>query len=79
MTSSGSRYGSSSKIEPSAVVEVGDSRLLLYKSTYQRGENTVASFLVKDVEGIVSDLRGRGVSFEDYDHPGLKTSERRSP
>jgi catechol 2,3-dioxygenase-like lactoylglutathione lyase family enzyme len=60
----------------SAVVHVqaGDSRLLLYKSTYPRGQNTVASFLVKDVEDTVSDLRSRGVTFEEYDMPGLKTT-----
>ena len=58
----------------SAVVEATDSRLLLYVSGYQRGENTVASISVKDVEGTVSELRARGVTFEDYDLPGLKTT-----
>ena len=58
----------------SALVEVGDSeRLLLYRSTYKRGETTYASFLMEDVEGTVRELRGRGVTFEDYDFPGLKT------
>jgi len=58
----------------SALVEVGDSeRLLLYPSTYKRGETTYASFLVEDVESTVRELRGRGVTFEDYDFPGLKT------
>ncbi len=58
----------------SALVEVGDSeRLLLYRSTYKRGETTYASFLTEDVEGTVRELRGRGVTFEDYDFPGLKT------
>jgi catechol 2,3-dioxygenase-like lactoylglutathione lyase family enzyme len=57
----------------SALVEVGDTeRLLLYRSTYRRGETTYASFLVEDVEGTVRELRGRGVIFEDYDFPGLK-------
>jgi catechol 2,3-dioxygenase-like lactoylglutathione lyase family enzyme len=60
--------------ESSALVETGNSRLLLYKSSYKRGENTVASFLVEDVEGLVDDLRSRGVVFEDYDLPGLKTT-----
>jgi catechol 2,3-dioxygenase-like lactoylglutathione lyase family enzyme len=58
----------------SAIVDVGDSdRLLLYKSTYRRGETTYASFLCEDVEGSVRDLRGKGVKFEEYDFPGLKT------
>ena len=58
----------------SALVEVGDSdRLLLYKSSYKRGETTYASFLCKDVESTVRELRGKGVKFEEYDFPGLKT------
>jgi catechol 2,3-dioxygenase-like lactoylglutathione lyase family enzyme len=58
----------------SALVEVGDSdRLLLYKSGYKRGETTYAAFLTEDVEGTVRDLRGKGVKFEEYDFPGLKT------
>ena len=58
----------------SALVEVGDSdRLLLYKSSYKRGETTYASFLCEDVETTVRELRGKGVKFEEYDFPGLKT------
>ena len=57
-----------------AVVRVGSSdALYLYKSNYARGETTAASFIVHDVEGIVGELRGRGVVFEEYDLPGLKT------
>jgi len=58
----------------SALVEVGSSdRLLLYKSSYRRGETTYCSFLTDDVEGTVRDLQGKGVRFEEYDFPGLKT------
>jgi catechol 2,3-dioxygenase-like lactoylglutathione lyase family enzyme len=57
----------------SRLVEVGHGYFLLYKSEFRRGETTVASFMVKDVEGTVSELRGRGVTFEEYDLPGLKT------
>jgi catechol 2,3-dioxygenase-like lactoylglutathione lyase family enzyme len=58
----------------SALVEVGDAdRLLLYKSSYGRGETTYAAFLSEDVEGSVRELRGKGVKFEEYDFPGLKT------
>jgi catechol 2,3-dioxygenase-like lactoylglutathione lyase family enzyme len=57
-----------------ALVEVGDSdRLLLYQSTYRRGETTYASFLCDDVESTVRELRDKGVTFEEYDFPGLKT------
>ena len=51
----------------------GDSRLFLYQTSFRRGENTVASLVVDDVESTVSELRGRGVTFEEYDLPGLKT------
>jgi hypothetical protein len=29
--------------------------------------------MVRDVEAMVADLRGKGVAFEDYDLPGVKT------
>ena len=58
----------------SALVDVGDSsRLLLYKSTYRRGETTYAGFFCEDVESAVRELRDKGVTFEEYDFPGLKT------
>jgi catechol 2,3-dioxygenase-like lactoylglutathione lyase family enzyme len=58
----------------SAVVEIGSSGyLFLYKTDFKRGENTVASFLVDDVVSSVRELRGRGVTFEEYDLPDLKT------
>ena len=58
----------------SAVVEIGSNGyLFLYKTEFRRGENTVASFLVDDVVSSVRELRGRGVTFEEYDLPDLKT------
>ena len=58
----------------SAIADVGDSgRLLLYASGYRRGETTYAAFLADDVESTVRELRDRGVTFEEYDLPGLKT------
>ena len=58
----------------SAVVEIGSNGyLFLYKTEFRRGENTVASFLVDDVESSIRELRGRGVTFEEYDLPDLKT------
>ena len=57
-----------------AVVELNlDSSFYLYESTYKRGETTVAAFAVEDTERVVDELRGRGVVFEEYDFPGLKT------
>ena len=58
-----------------AVVELGSGAIYLYTTTFRRGENTVASIGVKDVPGTVRELRGRGVTFEEYDLPGLKTED----
>ncbi len=57
----------------SKILEIGDAYLLIYKTSFKRGENTVASLLVSDVDQAVGDLRGKGVKFEEYDMPGLKT------
>lgn len=57
----------------SALVELGSDRLLLYKSTFRRGETTYASFIVDDLEECVKELRDRGVQFEEYDLLGIKT------
>ena len=62
------------KMPDSLVVELGSGGyLFLYKTEFKRGENTVASFLVDDVEATVRELRDRGITFEEYDLPGLKT------
>jgi catechol 2,3-dioxygenase-like lactoylglutathione lyase family enzyme len=36
-------------------------------------QNTAASFQVVDIESVIGDLRHRGVVFEEYDLPGMKT------
>jgi catechol 2,3-dioxygenase-like lactoylglutathione lyase family enzyme len=38
-----------------------------------RGGHTQLHFRVNDIESEVADLRAKGVAFEDYDFPGLKT------
>jgi catechol 2,3-dioxygenase-like lactoylglutathione lyase family enzyme len=47
--------------------------LLLYARGATKADHTAAGFLVDDVEKTVSDLRKRGVIFEEYDLPGMKT------
>jgi catechol 2,3-dioxygenase-like lactoylglutathione lyase family enzyme len=37
------------------------------------GEHTQMSWEVEDIEATVRDLRARGVEFEEYDVPGLRT------
>jgi len=57
-----------------AVFESGGTRLELQKRDRPtKAEHTVASFEVADVTREVSELERRGVRFEDYDMPGLKT------
>lgn len=38
-----------------------------------KAEHTAVSFQVKNVEKEIQELKQRGVVFEDYDFPGLKT------
>lgn len=40
-----------------------------------QGQSTPASFAVVDVEQAVAELRNRGVAFEEYDLPSLKTEQ----
>lgn len=39
----------------------------------QSGTHTQMGWEVEDIEATVRELRGRGVKFEEYDLPGLKT------
>ena len=52
----------------------GDSTFSLYPTEFAgTAQHTLGAFIVQDVEATVADLRGKGVTFEDYDLPGLKT------
>lgn len=39
------------------------------------GDHTQAAFEVSDLDATVADLRSRGVTFEEYDGPDLKTED----
>jgi catechol 2,3-dioxygenase-like lactoylglutathione lyase family enzyme len=58
--------------------ESGDgTQLYLYqRDTATKADHTVAGWKVEDIEEVVEALRERGVVFERYDLPGLKTDER---
>ncbi len=48
--------------------------LLLYESVGAgKSRHTVAAFRVDDIDAVVAGLRNRGVVFEEYDLPDLKT------
>jgi catechol 2,3-dioxygenase-like lactoylglutathione lyase family enzyme len=53
----------------------GGTGFLLYPTPNAgQAPNTLMTFSSTDVRGDVTELRDRGVVFEDYDLPGLKTS-----
>ena len=60
-----------------AVFEAGEeTELALYKrSTPTKADQTVGSFEVTDIEEVMEGLRAKGVVFEEYDMPGLKTEK----
>jgi hypothetical protein len=47
--------------------------LNLYERQHSTPESSVATFLVENLDDVMSDLRNRGISFEEYDMPDLKT------
>ena len=38
-------------------------------------QHTLAAWIVDDIRAVVTELRARGVVFEEYDMPGLETKE----
>jgi catechol 2,3-dioxygenase-like lactoylglutathione lyase family enzyme len=56
-----------------ALLRAGDGRLLLYHSSAVAPTHTLAGFEVERLEPIIESLKARGVVFEDYDFPNLRT------
>ncbi len=48
-------------------------RLMIFETKTKPGNDTAAGFMVKDLAAEMTDLKSRGVVFEEYDFPGLKT------
>ena len=60
----------SSDGEEAVNYKTGSSQLLVYRSDYAgSNEATAATWVNPDVDGVVADLKSRGVSFERYDMP----------
>lgn len=54
--------------------ETGGTRFAIYETTFAgTARNTAAEWLVEDIESVMADLTSRGLEFEEYDFPGLKT------
>jgi predicted enzyme related to lactoylglutathione lyase len=57
-----------------AIFECGNgTRMELYQRGPSKADHTVATFEVSDIEEEVNALRGKGVNFEEYDMPEIKT------
>jgi len=46
---------------------------LIHRADATPPSHTVAAFQVEDLRSVVASLRARGVVFEEYDSPGLRT------
>ena len=56
------------------VYRVGGSTLALFpKPEGTKADHTAISFRVDDIATSIASLKRKGVAFEDYDFPGLKT------
>jgi catechol 2,3-dioxygenase-like lactoylglutathione lyase family enzyme len=54
--------------------KAGDSYFSLYPTQFAgTAQHTLGAFMVRDVEAAMAALRAKGVTFEEYDLPGLKT------
>ena len=59
-----------------AFFRIGTTEFTLYPTpNTQRGGHTQMGIRVPDVRAAVDELRARGVVFEEYDLPGLKTED----
>jgi catechol-2,3-dioxygenase len=55
---------------------IGGSRFrLFYSGGVASGAHTQLALVVAGLDSVVSELKSRGIEFEDYDYPNLKTVE----
>jgi predicted enzyme related to lactoylglutathione lyase len=74
-------YGEKLGLQPSRSDEygaayqlAGGTNAFLYKSDFAgTAQHTLLSFSCENLEADMADLRAKGVTFEEYDLPGLKT------
>jgi catechol 2,3-dioxygenase-like lactoylglutathione lyase family enzyme len=51
----------------------GGTRFFVYPSTYTASGHTQMSWQVEDIRAEVAALRSKGIEFQEYDLPGIKT------
>ncbi|MEZ0068626.1 catechol 2,3-dioxygenase-like lactoylglutathione lyase family enzyme [Streptacidiphilus sp. MAP12-20] len=62
------------ELEGALYFQSGDAMFTVYPTpSGGKAGHTVAGWQVADLDAEMTDLRGRGVTFEEYDLPGLKT------
>ena len=62
------------ELEGVLVFEAGNgTKLVLYQREPSKADHTVAGFEVEDIEAEVKELKEKGVVFEEYDNPPIKT------
>ncbi|PPL20149.1 VOC family protein [Microterricola pindariensis] len=60
--------------EGGSLYSVGGSMFMLYQTSFAgTAKNTALTLETGDLAATMADMRGRGVAFEEYDMPGLKT------
>jgi catechol 2,3-dioxygenase-like lactoylglutathione lyase family enzyme len=62
------------QMQAGSVFRCGDTQFFLYEtSNAGTARNTAMAFVVEDIAHEVAALRAKGVVFEEYDYPGLRT------
>jgi predicted enzyme related to lactoylglutathione lyase len=55
----------------------GDHGFILYPTQFAGiAQHTLMGWVVDDIEATIDELSAKGVTFEQYDFPGLKTNEK---
>lgn len=64
----------SGAMEGMAILGAGNgTQIELYQRGQTKADHTVATFEVDNIESVVKSLKEKGVRFEEYDMPGIKT------
>jgi catechol 2,3-dioxygenase-like lactoylglutathione lyase family enzyme len=72
-------YGETLGVAPDMVTEggvmygSGGTHFFVYPSAFKASGHTQMSWLVGDIKAEVAGLRAKGIEFEDFDRPGIKT------
>jgi catechol 2,3-dioxygenase-like lactoylglutathione lyase family enzyme len=62
--------------EGAVMYRAGPSTFQLYPTQLAgTAQNTLGAWYADDIEAVVTELQSRGVEFEEYDFPGLKTED----